>query len=46
MFDYLKEEISFDDLINSNNLYSLCIPFFNLTNENKEYFIRLGVKLI
>lgn len=37
--DNIQEEINFNDLIKSDNLYSLCIPFFNLIHDNDSYFI-------
>lgn len=34
-----KEWLNFDDLINSDNLYALCISFFNLVDDNDDFFI-------
>lgn len=34
-----EKEITFDELIKLENLYALCISFFNLIDDNKDYFI-------
>lgn len=34
-----KKWLNFDELLNSNNLYALCISFFNLVDDNDDFFV-------